>query len=162
MAVMDSYKIYWLSKIRNAEWRTGNFLCSEVRMRKCWHFAIYVCIYIYIHIYMYTHTHTYIYANTHTQQFSVTVTKAAFCVITFQSQITSRRVQIFMGNVELLPRLIKRHATKTHGEMAVQLRTLLTMAVGGGIWSVSCPKTLTVDWNETGNAPQPVRMDWRT
>ena len=151
MEEMGSYRIYWLSKIQKAEPRTGNFLCSEDRVRN--HDIL---RYIYIYIYIYTHTHTYIhintcartrtYANTHTQQFSVTHAGSILCGhFPVKSQITSRRVQIFMAKVELLPCLIKCHATKTDGEMAVQLHTLLTMAVCGGMWSVSCPKTLTVD-----------------
>ena len=89
MEEMGSYKIYWMSKIKKAEPRTGNFLCSEVGVRN---HEILLCIYIYIYIHTHTHiykystrAHTHTYANTHTQQFSVTVTQTPFCVVPFHS-----------------------------------------------------------------------------
>jgi hypothetical protein len=99
------------------------------------------------HIYIYTHTHTHMHLckHSHITVFSDCHAGSILCGhFPVKSQIISRRVHIFMPKVELLPRLIKRHAIKTYGEMVVQLHTL-TMAVCGGMWSVSCPKTLTVD-----------------
>lgn len=134
---MGSYKIYWLSKIQKAEPRTRNFLCSEVRVRN--HDIL---RYIYTH----TRTHAHLCKHTHTTVFSDCHAGSISCGhFPVKSLITSRRVQIFMAKVELLPCLIKCHAIKTYGEMAVQLHTLLTMAVCGGMWSVLCPGTLTVD-----------------
>jgi hypothetical protein len=134
---MGSYNIYWLSKIRKGEHRTVNFLCTEVRVMKhdmLW----YVCVCVHTHMHLCKHSHTTVFSDFHTGS----ILCGHFAV---KSQITSRRIQIFMAKVELLPYLIKHNATKTYGEMAVQLHTLLSIAVCISILSASCPKTLTFD-----------------
>ena len=146
MEEMGSYKIYWMSKIKKAEPRTGNFLCSEVGVRN---HEILLCIYIYIYIYIHTHTHTNT-ARAHTHTLMQTLTHNSFqwqshrhhFVWSLSIQVTNnlKKSINFYGKSRIAHML---NQVPCHKD--VQLCTLLTMAVCGGMWSVSCPKTLTVD-----------------